>query len=93
MEIVNLEDSDYLYVLVSDDEKVAGLFKNTSETGDVLRVDGEWGFPTFEEIEEWDGFTIITIKEEFVEIYDKMLAEGEKVSLKTVQPYMTEQGT
>lgn len=91
METVNLEDSDYVYVLVSDDKKVAGLFKNTSETGDVLRIDGEWDLPTFEEIEEWDGFTIITIEEEFVDIYDKMLAEGKEVSLETVQPYMTEQ--
>lgn len=90
IEIVNLEDSDYLYVLVSDDEKVAGLFKNTSETGDVLRVDGEWGFPTFEEIEEWDGFTIITIREEFVDIYDKMLAEGEEVTLEIAKPYIKE---
>jgi hypothetical protein len=91
METVNLEDSDYSYVLVSGDKEIVGLFKNSSETGDVLRIDGEWGDPTFEQTEEWDGFTMITIKEEFVDIYDKMLADGEEINLETVQPYMTEQ--
>ena len=91
METVDLEDSDYTYVLVSDEEEVVGLFKNSSELGDVMRVDGQWGSPTFEQIEEWDGHTIVTIKEEFVDIYDEMLAEGEEVNLEIIQPYMTEQ--
>jgi hypothetical protein len=91
METANLNDSDYLYVLVSDDEEVVGLFKNSSETGDVLRVNDQWDDPTFEQTEEWDGYTMVTIKEEFVDIYDKMLAEGKEINLETVQPYMTEQ--
>ena len=91
METVNLESSDYLYVLVSDDDEVVALFKNSSDTGDVLRINGEWGDPTFEQIEEWDGYRMVTIEEEFVDIYDEMLAEGEEIDLGNIQPYMTEQ--
>jgi len=81
----------FTYALVSDDGEVVGIFQNTEETGDVLRVDGQWGSPTWEQILQWDGFETITIKEEFVEVYDGMLAEGEKVALETIQPYKTEQ--
>ena len=91
METVNLESSDYMYVLVSDDDEVVALFKNSSDTGDVLRINGEWGDPTFEQIEEWDGYRMVTIEEEFVDIYDEMLAEGEEIDLGNIQPYMTEQ--
>jgi hypothetical protein len=79
------------YVLVSKDSKVAALFLNSQDLGDVLRENGQWTNPTFEQIEEWDGLRIITIKEEFVDIYDKMLADGGEINLETVQPYMTEQ--
>ena len=82
---------NFTYALVSDDGEVVGIFQNTEETGDVLRVDGQWGSPTWEQILQWDGFETITIKEEFVEVYDGMLAEGEKVALETIQPYKTEQ--
>ena len=81
----------FTYALVSDDRAIVGIFQNTEETGDVLRIDGEWGSPTWEQILQWDGFETITIKEEFVEVYDGMLAEGEKVALETIQPYKTEQ--
>jgi len=79
------------YVLVSKDGKVAALFLNSQDLGDVLRENNQWTNPTFEQTEEWDGLRIITIKEEFVDIYDKMLADGEEINLETVQPYMTEQ--
>lgn len=91
METVDLEDSDFIYVLVSDEEEVVGLFKNSSETGDVMRVDGQWSSPSSEQIEEWDGYEMVTIKGEFVDIYDEMLAEGEEPNLDIIQPYMTEQ--
>jgi hypothetical protein len=77
----------FTYALVSDDRAIVGIFQNTEETGDVLRIDGEWGSPTWEQILEWDGFETITVKEEFVEVYDGMLAEGEEVTLETIQPY------
>jgi hypothetical protein len=82
---------NFTYALVSDDGEVVGIFQDTQEIDDALRVDGGWGAPTWEQILEWDGFETITIKEEFVEVYDGMLAEGEKVTLKTIQPYKTEQ--
>jgi hypothetical protein len=81
----------FTYALVSNDREIVGIFQNTEETGDVLRIDGQWGSPTWEQILQWDGFETITIKEEFVEVYDGMLAEGEKVALETIQPYKTEQ--
>jgi hypothetical protein len=77
----------FTYALVSDHREIVGIFQNTEETGDVLRIDGGWGDPTWEQIQEWDGFETITIKEEFVEIYDGMLAEGEEVTLETIRPY------
>ena len=77
----------FTYALVSDHREIVGIFQNTEETGDVLRIDGEWGSPTWEQILEWDGFETITIKEEFVEVYDGMLAEGEEVTLETIRPY------
>lgn len=81
------------YVLVSKNSKVAALFLNSQDLGDVVRENGQWTDPTFEQTEEWDGYTIVTIEKGFVDIYDEMLAEGEEVSLETIQPYMTEQGT
>jgi hypothetical protein len=87
----NVDVKKFTYALVSDDGEVVGIFQDTQEIDDALRVDGEWGAPTWEQIQEWDGFETIAVKEEFVDIYDGMLAEGEKVTLETIQPYKTEQ--
>lgn len=79
------------YALVSDEDDVVAVFKETVSNQEAMRVDGGWGYPTEDKIEEWDGFTVVTIEEKFVDIYDKMLADGEKVTLETIQPYKTEQ--
>lgn len=79
------------YVLVSDDDNVVALFKRTVSGDEAIRSKEGWTNPTAEEIEEWDGFTVVTIEEKFVDIYDEMLADGEKVTLETIQPYKTEQ--
>jgi hypothetical protein len=90
MQKKSIMDND-TYVLVSDDEEVVGLFQNSAELGDVLRVNGEWGAPTFEQTEEWDGYEMVTIELRFVDVYDQMMADGEDVNLETIQPYITEQ--
>lgn len=79
------------YVLVSDDDNVVALFKRTVSGEEAIRSEEGWTNPTEDQIEEWDGFTVVTIEEKFVDIYDKMLADGEKVTLETIQPYKTEQ--
>lgn len=79
------------YALVSDDGDVVAIFKETASQEEAMRADNNWTNPTMEQTEEWDGYRVVTIKEEFVEVYDKMLAEGEKVTLETIQPYETEQ--
>lgn len=80
-----------LYVLIEDDgDKVLALFAEVDDS-DKVRMDGEWEDIPEDKIEEWDGLTVVTIGEEFVDIYDKMLADGEEVTLETIQPYKTEQ--
>jgi hypothetical protein len=79
------------YALVSDDDNVVGVFKQTTSNEEALRSTEGWTSPTEEQIEEWDGFTVVTIEGEFVDVYDKMLADGEEVTLETIQPYKTEQ--
>lgn len=80
-----------LYVLIEDDDdKVLALFAEVDDF-DKVRMDGEWEDIPEDKIEEWDGLTVVTIGEEFVDIYDKMLADGEEVTLETIQPYKTEQ--
>lgn len=79
------------YVLIEDDDdKVLALFAEVDDF-DKVRMDGEWEDIPEDKIEEWDGLTVVTIGEEFVDIYDKMLADGEEVTLETIQPYKTEQ--
>lgn len=84
-----MEPIEY-YVLASDENKILALFK-VSDGIEEVREDGDWVDHEEDKIEEWDGATIVTIEEEFVDVYDKMLAEGEKVTLETIQPYKTEQ--
>jgi hypothetical protein len=81
---------DQTYVLLDDNKKIAALFQNTEETGDVLREKGEWVDPTEEQILEWDGFTLVTIEPSFVEIYDDAQASGETLDDSAVQEYKTE---
>jgi len=79
------------YALVSDDDDVVAIFKQTPSNQEAMRSKEGWTSPTAEQIEEWDGYRVFTIEEEFVEDYDKMLAEDKKVILKNIQPYMTEE--
>lgn len=79
------------YALVSDDGDVVTIFKETTSQAEAMRADNNWTNPALEQTEEWDGYRVFTIKEEFVEVYDKALAEGEEVTLETIQPYETEQ--
>jgi hypothetical protein len=81
---------DQTYVLLDDNKKIAALFQNTEEMGDVLREKGEWVNPTEEQILEWDGFTLVTIEPSFVEIYDKAQASGKTLDESAVQEYKTE---
>lgn len=79
------------YVLIEDDgDEVLGLFAEVDDT-DKIRIDGEWEDIPEDKIEELDGLRMATIGQEFVDVYDKMLADGEKVTLETIQPYKTEQ--
>jgi hypothetical protein len=79
-----------LYVLIDDNSKVAALFQNDEETGDVIRRNGDWSAPTLSEIEEWDGFLVVTIEPSFIEMFDKAQASGETLDESAVQEYKTE---
>jgi hypothetical protein len=81
------------YVLFSDEGEFGGLYFSSEKTGRVLRGESEWTDPTWEQTLEWDGYGVITIEEEFVDIYDEMLANGEEITMETIQPYMTEQAS
>jgi hypothetical protein len=79
-----------LYVLIDDSSNIVALFQNDEETGDVIRRDSDWVAPTLSEIEEWDGFLVVTIEPSFVEIYDNSQASGETLDESAVQEYKTE---
>lgn len=79
-----------IYVLLDDDRNIVALFQNDEETGDQIRLDGEWTGPTFEQIEEWDGYSVVTIDPSFIEVYDKAQASGESLDESAVQEYKTE---
>lgn len=81
---------DETYVLMNDEGRVVALFKNTEDTGDVLREKGEWVDPTEEQILEWDGLQMVTIEPSFTEVFDKAQASGETLDESAVQEYKTE---
>lgn len=78
--------NESFYVLVSDDDEVMALFKQQNSEESV-RADGTWGNPMEEEIEEWDGARVVTIVEDFVEIYDKKIADDEVLMLEDIEEY------
>ena len=78
--------NESFYVLVSDDDEVMALFKQQNSEESV-RADGTWGSPMEEEIEEWDGARVVTIVEDFVEIYDKKIADDEVLMLEDIEEY------
>lgn len=81
---------DETYVLMNDEGRIVALFKNTEDTGDVLREKGEWIDPTEEQILEWDGMLLVTIEPSFTEVFDKAQASGETLDESAVQEYKTE---
>lgn len=81
---------DETYVLMNDEGRVVALFKNTEDTGDVLREKSEWIDPTEEQILEWDGMLLVTIEPSFTEVFDKAQASGETLDESAVQEYKTE---
>ena len=83
-------DNDFTYVLLDDDGNVKALFQNTEETGDVMRRDGAWDAPTYEEIEELENYELVTIEPSFIEVFDDAQASGEVLDKSAVQEYKTE---
>jgi hypothetical protein len=77
----------YAYVLLSDDEKVVGVFKVFGDNKEVLRINRDWGSPTWDQSEEWEDHHMVRIELRFVDVYDQMVADGEDVNLETIQPY------
>jgi len=71
--------SDHFYFLASDERELVALFK-IAVAGDVVVRDGnDWRDPTFDEIEEWDGFDALFVSEEAVDFYDSAVKENTKL--------------
>jgi hypothetical protein len=85
-----MNETEEVYVLITDEGEIVALFHNTEEDGDQLREKGEWTDPTEEQILEWDGLTIVTIELSFIEVFDEAQASGKTLNESAVQEYKTE---
>ena len=74
------------YALVSDDDEVVAAFRVKNGV-EELRTSYGWGGQSYDQDEEWDGYSQITMEEEFIQFYDRMIADKKDVTLNDVKKF------
>jgi hypothetical protein len=74
------------YALASDEGEVVAAFR-VKDGVEELRKPYGWGSQSFEQDEEWDGYSQIIMDKEFIPFYDRMMSDKKDITLDDVKEF------
>lgn len=78
------------YALASDEGDVVAAFR-VKDGVEEMRTSFGWGGQSFEQDEEWDGYSQITMDKAFIPFYDEMVSEKKDITLDDVKKFRREE--
>ena len=85
-----LDDLYSYYALASDEGDVVAAFR-VKDGVEEMRTSYGWGGQSFEQDEEWDGYSQITMDKEFIPFFDDMVSENKDITLDDVKKFRREE--